>query len=177
MPFHFNEVVVPAAPRSFLLALLLVAGSGQAASTLDAALAETIASQSRLIFESGFNQCDTAAMAAAVSEDIEFYHDQGGITEGKQAFVDSIGKGICGLDYKATRQPVVDSVTYFPMSDKGIVYAVLETGDHQFYASHDGGKAELTGVAKFSILWRREGDTWRMARVFSYDHQPAADAQ
>lgn len=157
----------------WLCSLLIIAAGAQASSTLPPELAETIAAQSRLIFESGFNQCDTDAMAAAVSEDFEFYHDQGGITTGKQAFVDSIRKGICGLDYKATRRAVAGSVHYYPMQADGVIYAVLETGDHQFFASHDGGPAELTGDAKFSILWRKEADGWRMTRVFSYDHQPA----
>jgi hypothetical protein len=155
-------------------ALLMLLTSAQAASTLQPELAETIAVQSQLVFESGFNRCDTEAMAAAVSEDFEFYHDQGGITTGKQAFIDSIRNGICSLDYKATRQAVAGSVQYFPMQANGVIYAVLETGEHQFFASHDGGPAELSGDAKFSILWRKEAAGWRMTRVFSYDHQPAS---
>ena len=41
-----------------------------------------------------------------------------------------------------------------------------------------GKPDQLTETGKFIDLWKQEGDTWKLARVISYDHvlapQPAA---
>lgn len=49
-----------------------------------------------ILFELGFNQCKIEATASLIDENLEFYHDQGGITMGKEPFLTSLKKNICG---------------------------------------------------------------------------------
>ncbi|WP_449401199.1 hypothetical protein [Chryseobacterium wanjuense] len=49
-----------------------------------------------LIFDIGFNTCDLSHYDSIISNDLEFYHDKGGITSGKDAFTASIKNNICG---------------------------------------------------------------------------------
>ena len=43
-----------------------------------------------------YNTCDLAEFAALTDEHVEFYHDTGGITLGRDALVKSIHDNICG---------------------------------------------------------------------------------
>jgi hypothetical protein len=119
--------------------------------TLDAAL-----------FDS-YNKCDLDKFASFFVDDVEFYHDQGGVTLGKTTLTDSVKKNICG---KVTRELV--SLKVFPM--KG--YGMLETGVHRFH--HPGHEdTEGVGEGQFIHLWQFKDGAWKVTRVISYDHHPA----
>ncbi|MCH5716728.1 nuclear transport factor 2 family protein [Niabella hibiscisoli] len=45
-----------------------------------------------LIFEIGFNQCNLAPYDTLISDDLEFYHDKGGPSYGKAAFIATVQK-------------------------------------------------------------------------------------
>lgn len=148
-------------------------GEDAAAPDLDAHFAEL----DRQVFELGYNGCDLEVMAALTSEDLEFYHDIGGVTLGRADFIDSIARNICGPDYHVTRTLVDGSLVLHPLYNNGVLYGAVQSGDHMFSIVRPGEAPELTGRAGFTTLWRLEGDAWRMSRVLSYDHQPInADA-
>src|ERR1700686_1470068 len=43
-----------------------------------------------------YNRCDLEKFASFIADDVEFYHDQGGVTFGRAALTDSVKKNICG---------------------------------------------------------------------------------
>src|SRR3984957_2635343 len=93
-----------------------------------------------------YNKCDLDKFASYFVDDVEFYHDQGGLTLGKTALTDSVKKNICG---KVTRELVPGTLKVYPM--KG--YGLLETGVHRFH--HPGHEdTEGVGEGQFIQLWQ-----------------------
>ena len=138
-------------------------------------LYETLKAKDALLFDIGFNTCDIAQFENLISEDFEFYHDQGGITASKEAFVLSIETNLCQLDYQPLRELVEGSLKVFPLKKDGVLYGALQNGEHRFYALEEGQEKYLTSTARFSHLWLIDNGEWQLARVFSYDHQSPQD--
>lgn len=124
-----------------------------------------------IMFELSFNQLDTNILEGLATDDIEFYHDQGGATYTKQGFIDGM-KGLGNLSYKARREVKKGSVEVFPMYKNGELYAGILKGEHSFYAKEPNDKPEyLTSTAKYTTLWILVDGNWKMSRIYSYDHQ------
>jgi len=122
-----------------------------------------------LIFDVGFNQCDLSHYDSIVSDDLEFYHDKGGITSGKQAFTASIKNNICGNPNKVKRELVPNSMKVYPLYNNNVLYAFIQEGEHEF-SELSNGKWIKGSRAKFTMLWILDGKDWKMKRVLSYDH-------
>ena len=161
--------------RLLLLLPLLVLGVAQASAQAGVPGFEEIKSQEELekalaaldaaLFDS-YNRCDLAKFASFFVEDVEFYHDQGGVTLGRAALAESVKKNICG---KVTRELVPGSLQVYYM--KG--YGAVEIGVHRFH--HPGHEdSEPGGEAKFIHLWQYKDGAWRITRVISFDHHQAA---
>ncbi|MBK8703125.1 MAG: nuclear transport factor 2 family protein [Saprospiraceae bacterium] len=125
--------------------------------------------QDSLLFNLGFNQCDTAQVRLLISEDFEFYHDQSGITTSVDDFLRAIA-GLCNLDYKATRELAKNSLEVHLLKNNGAVYGAIQTGEHLFYGQKGDQPKYLTSTAKFTHLWILEGGNWTLKRVLSFDH-------
>ena len=124
-----------------------------------------------LMFELSYNQLDTSILEELATDDIEFYHDQGGATYTKEDFINGM-KSLGNLSYKARRELVQGSIEVFPMHKNGELYAAILKGEHAFYAKEPNEKPEyLTSTAKYSILWILVDGEWKMSRIYSYDHQ------
>ncbi|ASK30230.1 DUF4440 domain-containing protein [Chryseobacterium sp. T16E-39] len=122
-----------------------------------------------LIFDIGFNQCDLSHYNSIISNDLEFYHDKGGITAGKEAFIASIKNNICGGPNKVKRELVPNTMQVYPLYNNNVLYAFIQEGEHEFSELFKG-KWNKGSRAKFTILWILEGKDWKMKRVLSYDH-------
>jgi Domain of unknown function (DUF4440) len=157
-----------------LLALLAFAFSNAPSGAQSVAALDKIQNQQELdragaaldtaLFDS-YNKCDLEKFASFFINDVEFYHDQGGVTLGQTALTDSVKKNICG---KTTRELVPGSLKVFYM--KG--YGMLETGVHRFH--HPGHEnTEGVGEGQFIHLWQYKDGTWKITRVISYDHHSA----
>ena len=135
---------------------------------------QMIMAKDSLLFELSFNQCQNDVLQDLISEDFEFYHDQGGITKGKQAFIQSIDKNICNFPgRKSRRELVAGSTKIYPLyQNDGTLYGLLQQGEHKFYFSMNGGPEQKGAIALFSHLWIKEGENWMLQRSYSYDHKP-----
>ena len=117
------------------------------------------------LFDS-YNKCDLTKFESFFVDDVEFYHDQGGVTLGKKALTESVKNNICG---KVTRELVPGTLKVFHM--KG--YGMLQTGVHRFH--HPGHEdTEGVGEGQFIRLWQYKDGAWKVTRVVSYDHHAAA---
>jgi hypothetical protein len=129
------------------------------------------------LFDLAYNGCDVEAMRDLVSEDLEFYHDVGGVTLGREDFMESFTANICGPDYHVTRTLVEGTLVNHALHENGRLYGVVQSGEHLFSIVRPGQEPQLTGHAAFTTLWRLEGWRWRMSRVLSYDHEAIEDWQ
>ena len=126
-------------------------------------------------FWNAYNNCDTNAFANYLTDDVEFYHDKGGSTFGATALIRSLNKNLCSNpDYHLRREAVPGTVKVYPMQDGQAIYGAIITGEHVFYVIANGKPEYLDGQANFSQLWLLKNDVWKMARILSYNHHPAA---
>ncbi len=126
-------------------------------------LIKTIESMDSKLFEA-YNRCDLETLGAMVSDDLEFYHDQTGLSVGKDPFLAAIKQNICG---KVERTLVPGSMEVYPL--KG--YGAVEIGVHRFH--HPKHPEEGVGEAKFVTLWQNKNGAWKVTRVISYNHESA----
>lgn len=159
--------------------LMLTCSAAGAAGPLGAGspLYQSVAALDRQLFESGFNGCNLDALDELVADDLEFFHDEGGITQGKAAFVESIRNNICNAGYHATRELSPGTMEVFPLKNNGKIYGVLQRGQHAFFAQEGDKPIRKTATAYFSHVWLMEGDGWKLARVLSYGHLPAGEQE
>lgn len=134
-------------------------------------LVKTIQEKDSLLFELGFNSCNTKILQELVSENFTFYHDQAGVIQSKDAFIESIQNGLCQLPYKAFRVLNTSSQAVYPLKRNDTLYGAIQNGEHSFYALESDNQKYLTSVAKFTHLWMIENGKWKLHSVLSYDHQ------
>ncbi len=138
----------------------------------NSALYKQLKKNDSLIFDSSFNKCKIADVRPLISEDFEFYHDQGGITNTKKEFLASIEKNICSNQKsKPYRELVAGSLKVFPLYKNGTLYGAIQKGTHNFYLIEETG-TRPTVSAYFTHLWVLENKKWMLKRVLSYHHQP-----
>jgi len=142
-----------------LLALCSMQADAQSIAQPDP-LFKTIQSLDSRLFDA-YNYCDMATLSAMVSDDLEFYHDQTGLSVGKDTFLAAIRQNICG---KVQRTLLADTLEVYPL--KG--YGAVEIGVHRFH--HPGHPEDGAGDAKFVTLWQNKNGEWKVTRVISYNH-------
>ncbi len=127
-------------------------------------LFDTIAKMDAAIF-GAFNAHDAARLMSLFTDDLEFYHDTGGLTNYQQS-ADSFKKMFAGTP-DIRRNLVPGSLKVYPVKDHG----AIELGLHRF-CHKENGKDEC-GTFEFAMVWRKLGDSWKISRVLSYGHTPA----
>lgn len=135
----------------------------------EVSLFDKLQAKDTMMFAQGFDKCDLQITASLMTDDVEFYHDQGGVDKGKNAFLATMQNGLCSTGQNKIRRHLVpQSLAVFPMRNNGELYGAIQTGKHSFAPP---GKEVTTPPAQFMHLWLLEEDgEWRIARVLSYDH-------
>jgi hypothetical protein len=124
-------------------------------------LFRTIAALDGALFEA-FNGCDLEKFNSFFVDNLEFYHDQDGLTVGRQNVTDAVKRNICG---RVRREVVPGTLQVYPLRG----YGAIEIGMHRFHHP----KAEDTqpvGEGKFVHVWQNKDGAWKITRVLSYDH-------
>ena len=126
-------------------------------------LFDTIAQLDSLLF-TAFNTRDLEKIKSFFSDDLEFYHDLGGVTNYKQN-MDAFERTFLN-ERKLRRELVKGSLEVYPIKDFGAV----EMGVHRFYATEKGQNEKLSSEAKFTQLWQNRNGEWKLTRIISYAH-------
>ena len=155
-----------------LLLFSLSIGISNAQVATNSELYKTLKVNDSLLFDRAFNFCESQYLESLISEDFEFYHDQSGITEGKEAFLKIMKEGICNPDNstKSRRELIPGSLKVFPLYNNGKLYGGIQNGSHRFYEKV-GDQPETKGsTADFTHLRSLKNNQWELIRVLSYNH-------
>jgi hypothetical protein len=121
-----------------------------------------------------YNDCDIKTMDAMNADDMEMYHDAGGVLRGRAEFSGAMSRNICGTpNVKVRRAEVAGTIQFFPMHSNGKLYGAIVSGEHEFYRSGKDMPESLTGRARFTHLLVLGPQGWKVSRVLSYDHTAA----
>jgi len=159
-------------PLFIFLLLLIFSGVAQAQNA-EERVAQTILKKDSLFWDT-YNRCDTTNYNQFFSDDVEFYHDKGGITKGVESMAMSIKKNLCSnSDFRIRREEVTGTIKFFALHNNGVIYGAILSGEHLFYILEKGKESRLDGKARFTHLWLLNDNVWKMSRILSYDHGPA----
>jgi len=112
-----------------------------------------------------FNKCkkpkELDKHATYFSADVEFYHDNGGVTWDREAMISNTKKNACG---NYTRQLVAGSFEAYPI--KG--FGAITQGVHIFCQTKT---KKCQGKADFIMIWHNINSEWKVTRALSYGHR------
>lgn len=109
-----------------------------------------------------FNNRDTATFKNLFTADLEFYHDNGGLTNYEHTIQSLRSTTISKSDLR--RDLISGSLEVYPVKD----YGAIQIGSHSFCHT-ENGKPDC-GTFKFVHIWKKKEGEWKISRVVSYDH-------
>jgi len=111
-----------------------------------------------------FNEHNTEKLMSYFSEDVEFYHDKGGLSDYagtangfKNLFLNNKETGL-------RRDLIAGSMEVYPINSFGAVATSLHRFCHQ-----ENGKQDC-GTFKNIMMYKKTAAGWKVTRVISYDH-------
>lgn len=111
-----------------------------------------------------FNNCDSLEYKKYIAEDLEFYHDLGGLhffAEEMQSI-----KEMCDRNSHIRRELLKSTLEVYKLGDFGAV----EIGVHRIYHTNKGETEHLSGSYKFIHVWQKKDGLWKLKRIISYGH-------
>lgn len=109
-------------------------------------------------FFDAYNNCDLEKQALIYSDNIEFFHDKGGLMTSKKEIIEGTKRNICG---KVTRELVDGSLEVYPINN----YGAVQIGFHKFHNNQEPNAESIP--SKFITMWHNENGDWKMAKVIS----------
>ena len=109
-------------------------------------------------FFDAYNNCDIKKQTNIYSDDIEFYHDKGGLMTSKEEIIEATKKNICG---KVTRELIKGSIEVYPIKN----YGAVQIGFHKFHNNQEPNAESIP--SKFIVMWHNENGKWKMKKVIS----------
>ncbi|WP_430908065.1 nuclear transport factor 2 family protein [Maribacter sp. 2-571] len=161
---------------SFLSGIFLMAiGSVDAQVARDSELYQTLMQQDSILFEAAFDTCDVATLEGIFTEDFEFYHDKGGLSEGRAMFLgpmrENCEKRDASKPQASKRILITNSLEVYPLYKKDVLYGAIQHGVHRFESLDENNTYVKGDIAKFTHVWIKEDNIWKVKRELSYDHQ------
>lgn len=127
-------------------------------------LYRTVAGLDTAFFDA-FNHCGAPGQlekhASLMDPNVEFYHDNGGVSWTRKDYIDKTRQNVCG---HFRRKLVPGTMAVYPIKDFG----AIEEGSQNFC---DIKSDTCFGEAKFMVIWRRTAEGWQATRIFSYGHR------
>jgi Domain of unknown function (DUF4440) len=111
------------------------------------------------VFFHAYNTCDLELQGQFYSDEIEFYHDKGGLMTSKSEILEGTRKNICG---KVTRELITGSMEVYPIHGFG----AISMGLHRFHNSSPDD-AGISRPSKFIIIWHQIEERWEITTVVS----------
>ncbi|MEO7983888.1 MAG: nuclear transport factor 2 family protein [Bacteroidota bacterium] len=158
-----NTIAIPFLSLLFFMIACLVSKNSIAQTSKQAPteLYKEIAHMDSVLFNA-FNSRDVEKLKTLFTEDLEFYHDLGGLTnytQNMEAF-----KNTAEQKNDLRRELIPGSFEVYPVKD----YGAMEIGQHRFCHT-ENGKPDC-GTFKFVHIWKKVNNEWRLSRVISYGH-------
>lgn len=168
-----------------LLCCLLFANRATAQTGSEAspssALFKELAALDGVVFEA-YNACDLEKYKRYLTDDVEFYHDKGGLVRTPKNVVKLMADGLCAdANTRYRRALVPGSLKVYPLNNYlgaaragaafPYLYGAVQTGTHSIYVTGKGQQEKPVATAQFTVFWQYKNDKWKMSRILSYDHQ------
>jgi hypothetical protein len=132
-------------------------------SLINAELYVEIAHMDSVMFDA-FNAHDLEKLKTTFSEDLEFYHDKGGLS-GYEQTMENFKKLFSTNKTTGLRRDLVEgSLEIYPINEYGAIEICL----HRF-CHLENGKNDC-GTFKNIMIWQKKNEQWKVTRVISYDH-------
>lgn len=129
----------------------------------DQQLYNTILHMDSVCFDA-FNAYDMEKLKKVFADNVEFYHDLGGLTYYDQTMQNFEKMFAQNKNTGIRRELVKGSLEVYPIKDFG----AIEVGIHKFTHTENG--KEVVGLLKFLHVWQYKNNEWKITRVISYDH-------
>jgi ketosteroid isomerase-like protein len=115
-------------------------------------------------FFQAFNSCDTITYRTYLTDDLEFFHDLGGIhflpTEMQSM------REMCAMNNHIRRELIKGTLEVYKLGNFGAV----EIGIHRIYHTNPGQTEHISGEYKFIHVWEKKDGNWKLKRIISYGH-------